>query len=72
MEDGELKTKFSAGASSYPNGPDAKDYSTVPTIYMFRRYWENSKFNAEKTHQIDQNLMDFLNIGTIKGTPHYR
>ena len=72
MEDGELKTKFSAGASGDPDGPDAKDYSPVPTIFMFRRYWENSKFNVENTDKCDQKLMDFLNIGKIKGTPHYR
>jgi hypothetical protein len=71
MEDGLLKTKWDLGASSDPNGPDTKDYSPMPTIWMFRRYYNGQNYVVQLRKQVNQNLMDFLTNATITGTPHY-
>jgi hypothetical protein len=48
-KDGIIDSKFSDGASDNPNGPDAKDFSRVPTIYVYRRYYDlsDSKWKVE-------------------------
>lgn len=40
LNDGLLDTKFEDGASNDPNGPDAKDYSLVPALFVYMRYYD--------------------------------
>ncbi|MGI8905153.1 MAG: hypothetical protein ACR2IE_01530 [Candidatus Sumerlaeaceae bacterium] len=52
--------------------PDAPlDYSTVPTIRVFHRYWDVSEFKVEPFGQVTEDYMQFLTIGNITGTPYY-
>jgi hypothetical protein len=72
-KDGLIDTKFSEGASDNPNGPDAKDYSRVPTIYVYRRYYDlsASKWKVELICKIDENRRPFFSNGTpISGAPY--
>ncbi len=72
-KDGIIDSKFSDGASDNPNGPDAKDFSRVPTIYVYRRYYDlsDSKWKVELIQKIDENRRPFFSNGTpISGAPY--
>ncbi|MEO0452856.1 MAG: hypothetical protein AAFY98_01805 [Verrucomicrobiota bacterium] len=65
-DDGLLDSMISSGPSSDPDGPDAKDYSPVPTWQIYRRYYDltESKWEIERVHKMDEVRQSFLNIGT--------
>ncbi len=70
-EDGKLKTQWELGASADPDGPDNKEYSPMPTIFMFHRYFSDTGYQVELIKQIDQRLVDFLHVGKVTGSPYY-
>jgi len=65
-DDGLIDTRFSNGASNNPNGPDAtKDYSLVPTIYVYRRYYDlpSSQWKLQQIQKLDEQRRPFMSIG---------
>ncbi len=72
-DDGLIDTRFENGASSAPNGPDAKDYSTVPTMIVYRRYYDlqESKWKIEQIEKLDEDRRTFFSIGNpVSGAPY--
>ena len=73
-DDGLIDTRFDAGPSSDPNGPDSgKDYSSVPTILVYRRYYDlqSSQWKAELVRELGEQRRPFMSIGTpVSGAPY--
>jgi hypothetical protein len=72
-DDGLIDTKLDDGASHNPDGPDAKDYSTVPTMLVYRRYYDlqQSKWKTEQVDKLDEDRRTFFSIGnTVSGAPY--
>lgn len=72
-DDGLIDTKFDDGASSNPNGPDSKDYSTVPTMLVYRRYYDlqSGEWKTDLVRRIDEQRRTFFSIGTpAAGAPY--
>jgi hypothetical protein len=72
-EDGLLHTKFSAGPSSDPNGPDNNhDYSFVPTILVYRRYYDisSNQWMLELVQTLNEQRRQFMSVGVpVPGAP---
>jgi hypothetical protein len=72
---GNLQSHFAAGSSDNPDadlqGADGKDYSCVPSIFVYRRYFDGSTFRATNLFTSHQEYMKFLTISPILGFPHY-
>ena len=64
-KDGLIDTKFSSGQSTDPNGPDTKDFSTVPTWLLYRRYYslQQNEWKVEQVRKIDETRRPFFSIG---------
>ncbi|MDH4475370.1 MAG: hypothetical protein QE274_02755, partial [Verrucomicrobiaceae bacterium] len=64
-KDGLIDTKFDAGQSSDPNGPDTKDFSTVPTWLIYRRYYDLDEklWKVEQVRKINETRRPFFSIG---------
>ncbi|MEY3480196.1 MAG: hypothetical protein RIQ71_971 [Verrucomicrobiota bacterium] len=72
-DDGLIDTKLDDGASHNPDGPDAKDYSTVPTMLVYRRYYDlqQSKWKTEQVDKLDEDRRTFFSIGNpVSGAPY--
>jgi|GEM_PF-1191026 len=69
---GELESNLSA-PSYAPDGPDDKDFSTVPTIFVYHRYFDPnaSAMKVELVRRIPELVEDFMSVGPIIGFPHY-
>lgn len=72
-DDGLIDTRFSDGPSQDPNGPDAKDYSLVPSILVYRRYFElnENKWKLELLQKLDEQRRPFYSIAApVSGAPY--
>ncbi len=65
-KDGLIDTQFDAGPSSDPNGSDSShDYSSVPTFYVYVRYYDiyETKWKLWLQTKLDEDRRPFLSIG---------
>jgi len=72
-DDGLLDTRFDDGASSDPDGPDDKDFSTVPEMLVYRRYFDLSDqaWKVEKLNTLTEDRNTFFSIGNpIQGAAY--
>jgi hypothetical protein len=69
---GKLVTDLLASPSHDPDGPSDGDVSTVPTIYLFRRYYvRGSGYRLDNLGVHNGALRDFLPLGHVLGSPTY-
>ncbi len=73
--DGHLKSYLTSGPSSNPDadiyGADLKDYSPLPTFFVYRRSYDGTSYQPQLLTSIFQDLKTFLNISPIVGAPHF-
>ena len=70
---GELKSRISLGPSITEDGADGKDYSSVPTFFLYRRSSYEGVYASELQagFPLRENLYNFLLIARPIGSPTY-
>ena len=66
----QLASNFNVPSMSF-NADDHADFTLMPTISFYRRYWDGSTWRVERIFRSTQRALDFAALGTPTASPAY-